>query len=109
MNPFPTFLGIKLDPKLSYKQHLIHLSEQILKNVTHQKNHQLTAQKLQGSKPDHLQFTSQVPYRLRLHSNSLTISENSNQHPESANQSLQMHQALSPENIHQRHPRLPQN
>ena len=30
INPFPTFLGIKLDPKLSYKQHLIHLSEKIL-------------------------------------------------------------------------------
>ncbi len=30
LDPFPTFLGIKLDPKLSYKQHLEHISDKII-------------------------------------------------------------------------------
>ena len=33
MEPFPVFLGIKLDPKLSYKSHLEHISNKIVDRI----------------------------------------------------------------------------
>jgi hypothetical protein len=107
INPFSTFLGIKLDLKLSYKQHLMHLSEKILSRT--RLIRKITSLKLENSRDLSLAiFNSQIR-SLIDYAFIPTLSENNNQHPNPANQSPQMHQALSPENIHQRHPRLLQN